>query len=297
MTSAVRTKKPRRGRRSAEEIVVGGLVVLGVISSVFLIFSESVQLLRLGLVAALWAAIVGAIAMTKYRRESAVDKVKARDLQKVYELQLEREISARREYELSVEARVRHEVRADAEELAGLRAELVALRANLQVLFDGQLPVDRIALRADSTRIGEIGASQGPTPLPAYATDNLHRPRFATPYDEPVTAETSIILEPIVPQSAAQSEPEPKPEPKPEPRPEPVTEILPVISDAAPEEAAPDEDEPSDIEPELPEPRRRRRAGTTIEGADGSHSQGMSVAQILANLKSESEADAGAHGR
>ena len=84
-------------------MIIAALLALAVIASLFLIFSNSVQLLRVGLVVALWAATLGAIAMTKYRRESALDKAKVADLQTVYELQLEREISARREYELSVE--------------------------------------------------------------------------------------------------------------------------------------------------------------------------------------------------
>ena len=49
-------------------MIVAGLVVLAVVASLLLIFSESVQLLRVGLVVALWAATLRAIAMTKYRR-------------------------------------------------------------------------------------------------------------------------------------------------------------------------------------------------------------------------------------
>ena len=93
MTVPGRAKSVRRNQRSASQMIIAGLVVLAVIASLFLIFSESVQLLRVGLVIALWAATLGAIAMTKYRRESALDKAKVRDLQTVYELQLEREIA------------------------------------------------------------------------------------------------------------------------------------------------------------------------------------------------------------
>jgi hypothetical protein len=271
------------------------MVSLGLIASVALVFTESVPLLRIGVLAAAWAAITGAFAMTKYRREAALDKAKARDLQTVYELQLEREIAARREYEMGVEAKVRREVRADAEELAGLRAELVALRANLQVLFDGQLPVERVALRADSVRVGELASGNygreipdRRTPPPAYENNNHQRPQFATPYDEPVTAELIVpeaYRQPArpVPQPAA-----PAPLPEPTPEPEPV-QALPEPEPQPEPEPLPEAEPEPEIEelPSIPTSRRRRRAESASNDAPGGHSKGLSVAQIMANLQSE----------
>ena len=191
-------------------MIVAGLLALAVIASLFLIFSNSVQLLRVGLVVALWAATLGAIAMTKYRRESALDKAKVADLQTVYELQLEREISARREYELSVEGRIRREIGTDSAELSALREELVALRRNLEALFDGGLLPERPALKAESTRVGELGGG----PYSAYqpAASGLYIPGagqnassspspqvggLASPNDGPVTAETTVVFEEV----------------------------------------------------------------------------------------------------
>ena len=160
MTEQTRAKAGRRSRRSASQLFIAALVMFGIAASVLLLFSENVQWLRVGLVSALWAAIVGAFAMTKYRRESVADQTKAKDLQTVYELQLAREISARREYELGVEARVRSEVQVETSEIAALRAELAHLRNNLQMLFDGNLPTERVALRAEATRMAELGGSR-----------------------------------------------------------------------------------------------------------------------------------------
>ncbi len=213
MVSPSRTSSSPRRRDYAGKLFIGALILLGLVASIFLIFSDSVQFIRIGLVAALWAAVLGALAATKYRKESTVDKAKVRDLQKVYELQLDREISARREYELGVEARVRQEVGADAAEMAALRAELTVLRQSLQRLFDGDLPMDRPALRADAVRVQELtgrptGSANvnsanadgwaGPqlprdSVTPVYDTDHPQPPVFASPFDDPVTAETSII--------------------------------------------------------------------------------------------------------
>ncbi|CCQ14798.1 putative integral membrane protein [Rhodococcus sp. AW25M09] len=181
--------------------------MFGIVASVLLLFSESVQWMRVGVLSALWAAVIGAFAMTKYRREAAADQTKAKDLQTVYELQLAREISARREYEMNVEARVRGESRMEIDEVAALRNELAALRQNLQVLFDGNLPTERVALRAEAMRMQELGGrrydSYQPAPSGLYVPGggNGNGPMgpdsglngVGTPYDEPVTAETSVV--------------------------------------------------------------------------------------------------------
>lgn len=305
-------------------MIVAGLLALAVIASLFLIFSDSVQLLRVGLVAALWAATVGAIAMTKYRRESALDKAKVSDLQTVYELQLEREISARREYELTVEKRVRSEVRADAEELAALRAELSSLRKNLEALFDGAMPTERIALRADSTRVQELAGRSYSSYQPAasglyvpgaghaagagHQSGSAQSSHFANPDDDPVTAETSIVE----PAGAGHTEPEIEVEPEPEPTPEsvakpasvaktaPVAEPATAAKVATPPVAEP-EPEPTGPEPEAaeaePEGRRGRRRAAEDDDSSGAHSNGLSVAEIMANMQSASGASQSAGGR
>ncbi|WP_433197990.1 DUF6779 domain-containing protein [Nocardia sp. CA-107356] len=215
MVSPSRSSTSRRRRDDAGKLFIGVLILLGLVASVFLVFSDRLQFVRIGLVAALWAAVIGALAATRYRKEATIDKAKVRDLQTVYELQLEREVTARREYELRVEARVREEVGADAAEMAALRAELTVLRQSLQRLFDGDLPMDRPALRADSTRIQELpsafgnssnnsstnadgwpdaASQQSPSTFtPVFVSDHPETPLFASPFDDPVTAETAVV--------------------------------------------------------------------------------------------------------
>ncbi|ORL72897.1 DUF6779 domain-containing protein [Prescottella equi] len=303
MTVPGRAKQVRRNRRSASQMIVAGLVVLAVVASLLLIFSESVQLLRVGLVVALWAATLGAIAMTKYRRESALDKAKVRDLQKVYELQLEREITARREYELGVEVRVRGELGAEAETIAALREELAALRKNLEVLFDGRLPEDRVALRAESMRVQEIAGGYQPAASGLFVpgaekparNDNQppapRGPSFATPYDEPMTAETTVVQpEPLdveaVDDEAEKAQPKPAPEPQPAPEPEPEPNPVQERKPEPEPEPEPEAESQSELDDSArPTSRRSRRLSEDAEPA-GAHSSGLSVAEIMANMKS-----------
>ena len=126
------------------------LLVLAMGASSALVFTNRVELLKLAVILALWAAVAGAFVSVLYRRQSDADQSRVRDLKLVYDLQLDREISARREYELTVESQLRRELASElraqaADEVAALRAELAALRTNLEILFDTDLQ-DRPAL-------------------------------------------------------------------------------------------------------------------------------------------------------
>jgi hypothetical protein len=144
MADLSRGTRARRGARRPGWVLLTVLLVLAIGASSALVFTNRVELLKLAVILALWAAVVAAFVSVIYRRQSDVDQAKVRDLKMVYDLQLDREISARREYELSVETELRRELASElraqaADEVAGLRAELAALRANLEILFDADL--------------------------------------------------------------------------------------------------------------------------------------------------------------
>jgi len=144
MTEVSRGPRSRRGDGGSGWILLTTLLVLAIGASSTLVFTNRVELLRLAVVLALWAAVVAAFVTVVYRRQSELDQARARDMKFVYDLQLDREISARREYELSVESHLRRtlsrEIRAEAaDEMAALRNELVALRAQLEVMLGTDL--------------------------------------------------------------------------------------------------------------------------------------------------------------
>ena len=153
MTDLSRGARVRRGGRRPGWVLLTALLVLAIGASSALVFTNRAELLKLAVILALWAAVVAAFVSVVYRRQSDVDQARARDLKLVYDLQLDREISARREYELTVESQLRRELASElrahsADEVSALRAELAALRTNLEILFDAELS-ERPALETE----------------------------------------------------------------------------------------------------------------------------------------------------
>jgi len=146
-----------------------------------MVLTDQARWLRIGVVAALWAALVGAFAAARYRNELLGHADRADQLQRIYEIELEREVSARREYERGVETTTRRQVEREVRnevrgEVDGLRAELRTLRQNLEVPLGGEAPVQRLAPSAESPRLPPPG--QGPSvfePAVGPATIRDHR--------------------------------------------------------------------------------------------------------------------------
>ncbi|CAN5541860.1 hypothetical protein BH09ACT8_BH09ACT8_30020 [soil metagenome] len=184
MTVLSRGARARRGGRRPGWLLLTVLLVLAIAASSALVFTNRVELLKLAVILALWAAVVGAFVSVIYRRQSDTDQAKVRDLKLVYDLQLDREISARREYELSVETHLRRELTAElraqaSDEVAALRAELAALRTNLEILFDADL-AHRPAIETDRSYGEWTRNSEPPRP------DRVTSSRITTVQPNPV---------------------------------------------------------------------------------------------------------------
>ncbi|RSM77152.1 hypothetical protein DL991_21690 [Amycolatopsis sp. WAC 01375] len=150
-----------RGRLAGRPWLVVGLV-LAVGATLALVLSDDLRYLRLGIVAALWAALIGAFLAVRYRKHVSQSEDAVAEAQAVYELELEREIAARREFELEIEAESRQVAENRShDELEALRAEVSALRESLQSLFGGgEVLLERVALTAQATRMRSLDNKQ-----------------------------------------------------------------------------------------------------------------------------------------
>ncbi|GLB90704.1 MULTISPECIES: DUF6779 domain-containing protein [Mycobacterium] len=230
MTVLSRGARVRRGGRRPGWVLLTTLLVLAIGASSALVFTDRVELLKLAVILALWAAVAGAFVSVLYRRQAEADQARARDMKLVYDLQLDREISARREYELTVESQLRRELAAEihaqaADEIAALRAELSSLRTSLEILFDTDLEqrpaletLDRESARALTDRASR-GAQNGEIPPADWVTSD--RVTAVRRDDRPTRADDSAIIdvpeEPLVPPRPPAPPREYTPPPAPQP--------------------------------------------------------------------------------
>ncbi|OBF23988.1 hypothetical protein A5725_08105 [Mycobacterium kubicae] len=196
MTVLSRGARVRRGGRRPGWVLLTTLLVLAIGASSALVFTNRVELLKLAVILALWAAVASAFVSVLYRRQADAEQARARDMKLVYDLQLDREISARREYELTVESQLRRELASElraaaADEVAALRAELSALRTNLEILFDTDLE-HRPALET----LSQNGAQHNDTPAADWvSSDRVRSVREDREVNPPSRAEETTIID------------------------------------------------------------------------------------------------------
>jgi hypothetical protein len=214
-------------------VLLVGAVAFAAAATGLLVLTDQEKWLRLGIVAALWAALTGAFLAARYRRQVTDQREAAAERQRIYELELEREIAARREHELTVEAEAKRRAEESSrEDITALRSELQNLRQTLEGLLSGDVLVERYALQAEATRMRSLGDDRSL----AVRREVKHLPSAKAPRD----AETELIgrvHEPHQKPRREQHRPEPRtadsrppsvprrpgPPPRPErPTPEPV---------------------------------------------------------------------------
>ncbi|GAB3679536.1 DUF6779 domain-containing protein [Saccharopolyspora tripterygii] len=281
---------PGSGRSN---LLWGGALVLAAAATSLLVLSDDARMLRLGLIAALWAALLGAFAVARLRHRVAESEQAVADQQRIYELELEREIAARREHEAEAEAEARRRASEESgEQIRALQAELTKLRTTLEQVIGGDVLFERVALRAESTRVRSLPErSQGETKLVQHRPQRpktIHQPvqqkqpapvQAAAPVPASAAAKTDVMarLSGEVPLDAPKREPEqqtPKPQmaqafsqrreaQRPEPQGFPQTPATqtaapqdPAPQAAAPQAAAPQAQAPQRPEPQRPEPQR-----------------------------------------
>ncbi|MBO0840993.1 MAG: hypothetical protein J2O49_09265, partial [Sciscionella sp.] len=151
-------------RRRGTGLLLLTVLVLAAAATVVLVLADNPRWLRLGVVVALWAALVGAFVAVRYRRQVADQHDELDDLAAEHRLELEREAITRREHELRVAEQAQqarqHAQAENDRQLAELRAELRALRQNLEALLGGEVLVERVALRAESTTMRPLSGAR-----------------------------------------------------------------------------------------------------------------------------------------
>lgn len=246
---------PGNGRST---LLWGGALVLAAAATSLLVLSNDARMLRLGLIAALWAALLGAFAVARLRHRVLESEQAAADRQRIYELELEREIAARREYELEAQAEARRQASEESDgQIRALQAELARLRTTLEQVIGGDVLFERVALRAESTRVRSLGERpQGETQLvqhrpqrPKTIQQPIQQPVQQQPAPAPAAAKTDVM--------ARLSGEVPLEQPKPQaPKPQ--------MSQAFPSRPGPQRPDRTAYEKPSPDPAGAHTAGTSV---------------------------------
>ncbi|AZI58914.1 hypothetical protein EH165_12955 [Nakamurella antarctica] len=152
----------RKGATDVLKWLVGISIVLAAVAAVVGVLSDTPPILRLALVLALWAFAIGGFATVRARRETRLAENKRDEAKLTYDLELQREINARREHERRMSDELRGEFEtAHQVELRELRDQVQRLNETVSKLFDGNLLFERLTLSAESTRVRAVGSDGG----------------------------------------------------------------------------------------------------------------------------------------
>jgi len=128
------------------QILLIVLVALAFIASLVMLFTDSDGALKLALLAALWAAILGAFLVFRYRRDAEATRAELDHREELHRAELAATASS-----TSTEVDTR-----DSEVLADIQRELSLLRAQLEDLAGREFGYEPAALRAEARRIMEL---------------------------------------------------------------------------------------------------------------------------------------------
>lgn len=142
---AAQRDEDRPGRERARTLITACGVLLASSSLAALVLTDDVKRLRLAVVGALWAFLLVAITGRFRARAEEAPSESDEELRRFYQMELQQEVAARREYELRLEVQMRRELEETrTQEIEELRSEVHRLRAELM----GIEAPDRAALLA-----------------------------------------------------------------------------------------------------------------------------------------------------
>ncbi|MEJ7702801.1 MAG: DUF6779 domain-containing protein [Geodermatophilaceae bacterium] len=184
------------GWRTARVVRRAALLVglgLAITATATLVLTEDLKLLRLAVIAALWAFLIAAFVAGQRRDSAAHSPDRGADVALAADL----EATERREFELRTEVRLRGEIEDSLrEDVTALRGDLARLRHDILERWDGELRVERVAVRAESTRVTGFGATFHTLQDEARRLHEEGRPMFevasSTPHREELDTASTV---------------------------------------------------------------------------------------------------------
>ena len=134
-----------------------GLILLALVASLLMLFMDSEAWLKVAVIAALWAAFIGAVLVSRYSSALSAERDRSRQLQRSHTAELEREKSEHQKREAMLESSYEQRIRDQRDEhLEQLRQELAVMRQQLAAMSGGEFGEEQTSVRAKAERVREI---------------------------------------------------------------------------------------------------------------------------------------------
>lgn len=154
--------KERPDRSSIFQLLPAVLVVLAFLATIAMMFTNSTNVMKLAVIAALWAALGGFFLVHLYRRKYERQKQLLDEQYELHAAELELEKAAHREQELRLEQTFRKTLlKEEDNRLEEIRDQIKAMRNQLEEISGRVFEYEPAALRASARRIDEIPEISG----------------------------------------------------------------------------------------------------------------------------------------
>lgn len=145
------------GQNSGPRVLMVLLVVLALIASILMLFLDSDLWLKIAVIAALWAAFLGIVLVSKYSSALRAEQKRVNTLERAHRAEMEREVAGYQQREAALKENYTRQLRNQRDEhLEQLRHELISLRAQLAEMSGEDLDDEQTAVRARAERIIEL---------------------------------------------------------------------------------------------------------------------------------------------
>lgn len=172
------------------KILVYLLFLLAVIATVIMFFVDNDAWQKIAVIAALWAAFIGAVLVSRYSGQLGEEKARNRELEARSAGALDSERARSRARELELERNYNDRVQEGRDEtIASIREELAALRLQLSELSGLDLSEEQVSVRARAERIVELERTV------QRAEDKAAEPTTDDSSDTSASSETSPSVE------------------------------------------------------------------------------------------------------
>lgn len=173
-------------------ILMSVLLVLAVIASIVMLFASSAGWMKVAVLLALWSAVIGAVLVTRYRKTIALERKRLETIEELHKVELDRELATHREQELILEQNYLDSLEGNNDDnIAALRAEVFALRAQLAEFMGEDFDDEQVALRAQAERLRELDSPQQASPMKNPTGHDRPTPR-ATSHRAEMTANGTV---------------------------------------------------------------------------------------------------------